>query len=785
MATYSFEAEPRVVTQRTQKYKEQTNANLMHNSRVYRGAVHSLHNMKETMTPQEKEQFDFEKMKEEKQKEMMKTQLDNFKKSKIKQTPYDIRPAATARIEVDLSYFLTDQRSVKPPEKDCNTQSDELKPRPPSPPYIPKKTGIDVATQILDGELFDFNYEVQPILNVVINKTLEQAQLEVEEEYELEAMHLFKKQYYERKRLEEDENLAELKREEEAITKKEGELKQKRDLYAKKERLLRTLQSLALAKTYLSKVVPNSMDDLYEQNLAPEVLTHQLHFNYVDWLAVRTAQASSYLIETTSIPSLFFSIASQTLLTCRRDAILQHKKKADSYKIKCLNMSKDTRFVRFMVENPMYGPRSEFNLRLEAGLTGAEYMRPRADVRMVEDPLATPPPEERKDEKKSGKAKKPAIDVQAPIDDEAEAIETPKYKTLLVNSFNKMSFAVANDPYNDTPKDRRKYGFYVEVYTEDGKVIETIDVSTTPQTTGFSVDAAPRDRRLKYSDDEKVIINLAKLPSEVHHILFYTKTVRSVTEEFKFAWFRLADYRTSQEVDWKRVSKEEFEDTPPLYLCYRLHRQEFDPRPLKCVAKSQSPDTDVSFDIPQRDENWLLDLYRLPIKKPAGELFALVQSTLQQGHVYTLSFLDELKAYRRKKILEDIMYKKKAEEQDSKKKKKPKKTVPKVKMEPIKMREYEPQPEQQPTITYGPVLLHLSDLSTDTLYSEVGKLLGDEVLDKMPDGWMLTSKGAEVKAAKDLLKARTVQELLIVPRPKAVVEEKLVEAEAENLEEGD
>jgi len=34
--------------------------------------------------------------------------------------------------------------------------------------YLPKKIGKDIETQIMDGEIFDFDYEVQPLLNVKI-----------------------------------------------------------------------------------------------------------------------------------------------------------------------------------------------------------------------------------------------------------------------------------------------------------------------------------------------------------------------------------------------------------------------------------------------------------------------------------------------------------------------------------------------------------------------------------------------------------------------------------------
>nr|KAF6507790.1 radial spoke head 3 [Rousettus aegyptiacus] len=64
-------------------------------------------------------------------------------------------------------------------------QTDAFLDRPTTPLFIPAKTGKDVATQILEGELFDFDLEVKPMLEVLVGKTIEQALLEVMEEEEL------------------------------------------------------------------------------------------------------------------------------------------------------------------------------------------------------------------------------------------------------------------------------------------------------------------------------------------------------------------------------------------------------------------------------------------------------------------------------------------------------------------------------------------------------------------------------------------------------------------------
>jgi len=77
---------------------------------------------------------------------MIKQQLIEFKKSKNKTSPYDLRPGPPARIDVDLTYFLTEQGKNKPDVNDERTQTDVFLPKPPTPKYIPKKTGIDKDT---------------------------------------------------------------------------------------------------------------------------------------------------------------------------------------------------------------------------------------------------------------------------------------------------------------------------------------------------------------------------------------------------------------------------------------------------------------------------------------------------------------------------------------------------------------------------------------------------------------------------------------------------------------
>ncbi|VDP73929.1 unnamed protein product [Echinostoma caproni] len=87
-------------------------------------------------------------------------------------------------VHVQTGLFL-EELTEEIEQDDFGTQTDYFLDRPPTPQFVPAKTGVDVATQIYDNDLFDFNLEVQQILEVLVGKTMEQALLEVMEEEEL------------------------------------------------------------------------------------------------------------------------------------------------------------------------------------------------------------------------------------------------------------------------------------------------------------------------------------------------------------------------------------------------------------------------------------------------------------------------------------------------------------------------------------------------------------------------------------------------------------------------
>lgn len=138
--------------------------------------------------------------------------FNNLLKSKEQESaPIIIQEPGTPRalpgrehVSVETDEFV-ETLTDKPPfyEKEAQTEFNIEKPA--LRHYLPVKTGISKETQIWDGDLFDFDYEVEPILQVLLGKTLEHSRMEVLEEEELRVMKQQQEHYAKLKREEFEE----------------------------------------------------------------------------------------------------------------------------------------------------------------------------------------------------------------------------------------------------------------------------------------------------------------------------------------------------------------------------------------------------------------------------------------------------------------------------------------------------------------------------------------------------------------------------------------------------
>ena len=165
-------------------------------------------------------------------------------------------------------------------------QTDPL-PEPPQPLLIWQgKTGEDKGCQIEDGDLFNFDEEVQPLVHIIVSKTLEESRREVLEEEELRHI---KEQQDKYKKLNEM-NINRIKSIENKEMKRFEEHNRKKELKINKIKLTKLfqkkLQSRMKAKQYIlklkqdcfeslgqQKVFKNKQDNYYFTDLLPELHT--------------------------------------------------------------------------------------------------------------------------------------------------------------------------------------------------------------------------------------------------------------------------------------------------------------------------------------------------------------------------------------------------------------------------------------------------------------------------------------------------------------------------------
>uniref|UniRef100_A0A670ZKS7 Radial spoke head 3 n=1 Tax=Pseudonaja textilis TaxID=8673 RepID=A0A670ZKS7_PSETE len=164
-------------------------------------------------------------------------------------------------VDVQTELYL-EELSDRIIEVDVECQTDAFLDRPATPLFIPAKTGRDVATQIWEGELFDFDIEVRPMLEVLVGKTIEQALLEVMEEEELADLRAHQYAFLEMRAAE----LAEVQRLEEQERRhreeKERRKKQQMEILQKEKETAEKIAARAFAQHYLSDLIPSVFGSL-------------------------------------------------------------------------------------------------------------------------------------------------------------------------------------------------------------------------------------------------------------------------------------------------------------------------------------------------------------------------------------------------------------------------------------------------------------------------------------------------------------------------------------------
>ncbi|XP_055667090.1 radial spoke head protein 3 homolog [Falco peregrinus] len=250
-------------------------ANLMYDRRVARGNTYSLQVKPVSTQPNP---LEIQRQREARERALARKRA---KEQMQPRTPEPVEGREHIHVQTELYLEEISDRIV---EVDTECQTDAFLDRPPTPLFIPAKTGKDVATQIEEGELFDFDVEVKPILEVLIGKTVEQALLEVMEEEELAQLWAHQCAYAELRNAE----LAEVQRLEEQDRRyreeKERRKRQHMQMLQKQKETTEKIAARAFAQRYLADLIPSVFNNLRDSGFFYDPIERDIETEFLPWL---------------------------------------------------------------------------------------------------------------------------------------------------------------------------------------------------------------------------------------------------------------------------------------------------------------------------------------------------------------------------------------------------------------------------------------------------------------------------------------------------------------------
>ncbi|KAJ3096779.1 hypothetical protein HDU97_005585 [Phlyctochytrium planicorne] len=280
---YSFASEPKAVAASRKKYRDPNEkeqrpppVNIMYDRRIHRGNTYASPVIPLHAQP---DPVEIQRQNEIKRRIRAKRRAEAQRRVR---TPEAVDGRRHVDVQTDL---YLEELSDKVPEAFAATQTDAFLDRAPSPLYIPQKNGLDVATQVLEGELFNFDYEVAPLLEVIVGKTIEQALMEVMEEEEMETLRKHQRDHEEKRNAE----LAEVQRLEDAerrrTEEKERRLAEQIRILKEKQEAAEKISARAFAQAYLANLVPSVLDSLSTNGYFYDTIEKEVETLFLPWLS--------------------------------------------------------------------------------------------------------------------------------------------------------------------------------------------------------------------------------------------------------------------------------------------------------------------------------------------------------------------------------------------------------------------------------------------------------------------------------------------------------------------
>uniref|UniRef100_A0A0C9RC71 RSPH3_0 protein n=1 Tax=Fopius arisanus TaxID=64838 RepID=A0A0C9RC71_9HYME len=290
--TFTFVKSPRAILHIQKKYRNPTDhqlpfGNIMFDRRVVRGSTLAA------PIPVECEQLQGKR----KQPRKRPQQQARSMMLRIKSPP----PVPGRKHEPVQTEMYLEELFEKPDESEIGTQTDYFLERPVTPPYVPGKIGLDAETQISPGDLFDYDSEVQPILEVLVGKTIEQALIEVLEEEEQTALREQQRRFLELRAAEKAEQYRLEEEERRLREEKDRRVRQHEKAVKEQQETEERVAAAVLLTGYIAELLPAVLEELKMSGYLLDEIREDIDEGFVPWLMTEVKREVGTVMESREI----------------------------------------------------------------------------------------------------------------------------------------------------------------------------------------------------------------------------------------------------------------------------------------------------------------------------------------------------------------------------------------------------------------------------------------------------------------------------------------------------
>eukprot|EP01065_Artemidia_motanka_P019208 TRINITY_DN2275_c0_g2_i1.p1 TRINITY_DN2275_c0_g2~~TRINITY_DN2275_c0_g2_i1.p1 ORF type:complete len:333 (+),score=176.33 TRINITY_DN2275_c0_g2_i1:64-1062(+) len=298
---YTFQQRPKGVGQKGGKFRDPSQSqpisvNIHHDKRVVKGNTYAAQVL--PLSAQAELAMAEKEAERQRRKIVAERRRKKDEEQKRSLTPEPVE--GRKHIEIQTEQYL-EELTDKVDELTAETQTDPMLDRPPTPKFVPFKSGRDAETQIEEGDLFDFDFEVQPILDVMVGKTLEQAMLEVMQEEELECMRQQQMEFEQRRKEEAIETQRLEAAERRKYQEKERRKKQEQERLRRERVTREKLASRMFSKQFLGNLENRVFARLEDEGWFYDAVEREVETEFMPWLMDCTEQQLDRMRKTRSI----------------------------------------------------------------------------------------------------------------------------------------------------------------------------------------------------------------------------------------------------------------------------------------------------------------------------------------------------------------------------------------------------------------------------------------------------------------------------------------------------